>query len=90
MKLNYKSIKRSLKKLNYSFHTELDKYQNKYYLMRYIHSVFPELPEKVISDAIDNVNNELEERSLTSRYIDLLSNEIISLSESFSTSNKLN
>jgi len=79
MDLNYTAIRKFLEGLNYSSYSNLNEYQNKYYLKKEIQSFFPEIPDEVIYDAIDLTNNRLKENYLSRKYIVLLCNEILNL-----------
>ena len=78
MKLNYRSIKRQLKGLNYNSYSDLDEYQNKFYLMEKIRSALPAFSEEIIYKAIDNTTDKLKVKNLSANYIAVLSNELSS------------
>jgi hypothetical protein len=79
MDLNFTAIRKFLEGLNYSSYSNLNEYQDKFYLKKEIQSFFLEIPDEVIYNAIDLTNNRLKENYLSRKYIVLLSGEILNL-----------
>jgi len=79
MDLNFTAIRKFLEGLNYSSYSNLNEYQDKFYLKKKIQSFFIEIPDEVIFNAIDSTNKRLKENYLSRKYIVLLSGEILNL-----------
>lgn len=70
-------LKEYLSSLNSLSFSDLNEYQNKYYLKKQIQVQFPEIKDDIIYKAIEATNHKLKETILTKRYSQQLSGEII-------------
>ena len=77
MGTDIKNLKEYLASLNYLSFSNLNEYQNKFYLKKQIQLKFPEIKDEIIYKAIDTTNQKLKETVLTKRYSLQLYGEII-------------
>ncbi len=89
MDVNFQSLRKFLDGLNYSSFSNLDEYQNKYYLKKEIQSMFLEIPDELIYDAIDITNSRLKENYLSRKYIVILCSQILTLFDNYNKNKDL-
>ncbi len=78
MEINLIILQKYLEGLNDFDYSNLNEYQNKYYLAKKIQEKFPEINDVIVYDAIDQTNLNSEKTFLTKKYIIELSKNLLS------------
>ena len=79
MEIKFKLLQKHFEDLANLNLSDLNEYQNRYYLVKKTLEIFPDLSEKIIYDAIEATNSKLKEHHLSKKYIIELCANIFSI-----------
>lgn len=75
--MNLSTLKTELNKILTTDNVSITEYQDKYYFVKSLREVFPEMPEKYFYNALDSTNNRLKAPRVKSNFVRVFATELI-------------